>query len=306
MQQYVIRRLVQLVPVLLGVSIVVFGLLNLIPGDPARLFLGPGATPEDIAAMRSRLGLDQPLPKQYLTFVGGLLRGDLGTSIRTNRPVALELATRVPNTLKLAAAALIVQCVLGIPAGIISAARPNSWADHGFMLLALIGVSMPVFWLGLMLMLLFSLRLNLLPTGGNETWQHFILPGLTLGVTSAAVLARMTRSTMLEVLREDYIRTGRAKGLRERLVVYRHALRNAAIPIITLVGLETGALLGGAVLTETVFSINGLGRYVVQSIGFRDYPVVQGTVLILALAFMLVNLLVDLAYAVANPRIRYD
>lgn len=306
MQKYVFRRLAQLVPVLLGVTLVVFGLLNLIPGDPARLFLGPGATSEDIAAMRTRLGLDEPLPKQYTTFIGGLLKGDLGTSIRTGRPVVQELATRFPNTIKLTIAALIVQCIVGIPAGIVAAVRPNSVADHFLMTLALVGVSMPVFWLGLMLMLLFSLRLDLLPTGGNDSWQHFVLPALALGATSAAILARMTRSAMLEVLQEDYIRTGRSKGLRERTVIYRHALRNASIPVITLIGLQTGTLLGGAVLTETVFSINGLGRYVVQSIDFRDYPVVQGAVLVLALAFMFVNLAVDLTYALADPRITYD
>lgn len=306
MSSYLSRRLLQLVPVLIGVSIVVFGLLHLIPGDPARLFLGPEATPADVAVIRSKLGLDQPLHKQYWTFVSHLSRGDLGRSIRSDRPVTQELIARYPNTLKLTFFAMIATVLIGLPAGIIAAVRPNSWADNLLMLVALIGVSMPVFWLGLMLILFFSLLLNLFPTGGNDSWRHFILPALTLGLGSAAIVARLTRSSMLEVIRSDYIRTARAKGLSERIVIFRHALRNAAIPIVTIVGLETGALLGGAVLTETVFAINGVGRFVVQSIGFRDYPVVQGTVLILAASFVLVNLVVDLSYMWTDPRIRYD
>lgn len=306
MSSYLSRRLLQLVPVLIGVSIVVFGLLHLIPGDPARLFLGPEATPADVAVIRSKLGLDQPLPKQYWTFVSHLSKGDLGRSIRSDRPVAQELMARYPNTIKLTCFALLATIIIGLPAGIVAAVKPNSWADNLLMLVALVGVSMPVFWLGLMLILLFSLSLNLFPTGGNDSWLHFVLPALALGLGSAAIVARLTRSSMLEVIRSDYIRTARAKGLAERIVIFRHALRNAMIPIVTILGLETGALLGGAVLTETVFAINGVGRFVVQSIGFRDYPVVQGTVLILAASFVLVNLVVDLSYVWTDPRIRYD
>jgi len=305
MTNYLTRRLLQLIPVLIGVSIVIFLLLHMIPGDPARAFLGPDATAADVAMFRQRLGLDQPLHVQYLRFIGGLLHGDLGRSIRTDAPVAEELATRYPVTLELTAVAALVMVLIGLPAGIISATRPNSLIDNGVMILSLGGVSVPIFWLGLMLILLFSVRLGILPSGGNDGLRYFILPGLALGLSSAAILARLTRSAMLEVVNQDYIRTARAKGLGKRIIIYRHALRNALIPVVTIVGLEIGGLLAGAVLTETVFAINGIGRYIVQAINERDYPVVQGAVLILALSFVLVNLFVDILYAVIDPRISY-
>ncbi|MDI7250292.1 MAG: ABC transporter permease [Bacillota bacterium] len=305
MTQYAARRLLLLIPILIGVSVVVFLLVHLIPGDPARVLAGQEATREDIEAIRHRLGLDAPLHLQYFRFAAGLAGGDLGESIRTGRPVVEELRVRWPVTIRLTACALVVMILLGVPAGIISATRPNSVFDNTSMMAALVGVSMPVFWLGLMLMLLFAYYLRLLPTAGSTTWKHFVLPALTLGLSSSAILARLTRSSMLEVMGQDFVRTARAKGLAERVVIYKHALRNALIPVVTVVGLEFGSLLGGAVLTETVFTINGMGRYMVLSIGFRDYPVVQGAVLIFALGFVLVNLVVDLTYAVVDPRIRY-
>ncbi|MEW6399887.1 MAG: nickel ABC transporter permease [Bacillota bacterium] len=305
MTQYAARRLLLLIPILIGVSVVVFLLVHLIPGDPARVLAGQEATREDIEAIRHRLGLDAPLHLQYFRFAAGLADGDLGESIRTGRPVVEELRVRWPVTIRLTVCALVVMILLGVPAGIISATRPNSVFDNTSMMAALVGVSMPVFWLGLMLMLLFAYYLRLLPTAGSTTWKHFVLPALTLGLSSSAILARLTRSSMLEVMGQDFVRTARAKGLAERVVIYKHALRNALIPVVTVVGLEFGSLLGGAVLTETVFTINGMGRYMVLSIGFRDYPVVQGAVLIFALGFVLVNLVVDLTYAVVDPRIRY-
>lgn len=305
MTQYAARRLLLLIPILIGVSVVVFLLVHLIPGDPARVLAGQEATREDIEAIRHRLGLDAPLHLQYFRFAAGLAGGDLGESIRTGRPVVEELRVRWPVTIRLTVCALVAMILLGVPAGIISATRPNSVFDNTSMMAALVGVSMPVFWLGLMLMLLFAYYLRLLPTAGSTTWKHFVLPALTLGLSSSAILARLTRSSMLEVMGQDFVRTARAKGLAERVVIYKHALRNALIPVVTVVGLEFGSLLGGAVLTETVFTINGMGRYMVLSIGFRDYPVVQGVVLIFALGFVLVNLVVDLTYAVVDPRIRY-
>ncbi|MDI6824334.1 MAG: ABC transporter permease [Bacillota bacterium] len=305
MTQYAARRLLLLIPILIGVSVVVFLLVHLIPGDPARVLAGQEATREDIEAIRHRLGLDAPLHLQYFRFAAGLAGGDLGESIRTGRPVVEELRVRWPVTIRLTVCALVVMILLGVPAGIISATRPNSVFDNTSMMAALVGVSMPVFWLGLMLMLLFAYYLRLLPTAGSTTWKHFVLPALTLGLSSSAILARLTRSSMLEVMGQDFVRTAHAKGLAERVVIYKHALRNALIPVVTVVGLEFGSLLGGAVLTETVFTINGMGRYMVLSIGFRDYPVVQGAVLIFALGFVLVNLVVDLTYAVVDPRIRY-
>ncbi len=305
MTSYLLRRILQLIPVLIGVSLVIFLLLRLIPGDPARAFLGPDATEQDVAMVRSRLGLDQPLVKQYAKFAWGLARGDLGRSIRTDARVTEELKTRYPNTIKLTAMAAFFMVAIGLPVGIISATRPNSWLDNTTMVLALGGVSVPVFWLGLMLILLFSVKLHLLPSGGGDSIRHFILPGLALGLSSAAILARLTRSSMLEVVNQDYIRTARAKGLMEKVVINKHALKNALIPVVTIIGLEIGGLLAGAVLTETVFAMNGLGRYIVLAINERDYPVVQGAVLLLSLSFVLVNMVVDVLYALIDPRIRY-
>lgn len=305
MTKYLVRRILQLIPVIIGVSLVIFLLLRLIPGDPARAFLGPDATEQDLAMVRARLGLDQPPLQQYLRFAAGLARGDLGRSIRTDARVTDELRTRYPTTIKLTAVAAVFMVAIGLPAGIISATRPNSWLDNATMVLALGGVSVPIFWLGLMLILVFAVHLHLLPAGGGDTLRHFILPGLALGLSSAAIVARLTRSSMLEVISQDYIRTARAKGLRETVIINKHALKNAMIPVVTIVGLEIGGLLAGAVLTETVFAINGLGRYIVLAINERDYPVVQGAVLVLALSFVVVNLVVDMVYALIDPRIRY-
>lgn len=305
MSRYIAGRLSQLGITLLGLSVALFWLLHLIPGDPARLYAGPEATKEEISEVRRRLGLDDPVHVQYLRYAGGVVRGDWGTSIRTGRPVVREILVRYPATLNLAFLGLLVTVSFGLPAGVISATKPGSRRDRWAMTLAVIGASIPVFWSGLMLVLLLAVKFPLFPSGGSEGFVFFILPSLALGFNSAAVLARLTRSAMTDVLREDYIRTARAKGLTERRITYRHALRNALLPLVTVLGMEAGTLLSGAVLTETVFSINGLGRYIVQSIGFRDYPVVMGAVLLLVLNFALINLFVDVVYSLIDPRVRF-
>ena len=306
MWAYIAKRLILTVPVLLGVSFVVFAIVRVLPGDPAQVLAGEAATKELIEGLRRDLGLDRPLLVQYVDFLGSLLRGDLGRSIRSKIPVTSELAIRVPNTMILALAGITVATLVGVPAGIISAVKPYSLIDTGVMLLALAGLSMPVFWSGLMLILVFAVLLGWLPAVGTGTPAHIVLPAIAVGMTSAAIIARMTRSSMLEVLRSDYIRTARAKGVAERVVINRHALRNALIPVITVIGLQTGTLLSGAVLTESVFAWPGVGRLMVEGILARDYPLVQGAVLVVALSFVLVNLVVDLLYALADPRIRYE
>jgi peptide/nickel transport system permease protein len=303
---YIVKRLFLFIPTLLGVTFLVFLSVRLIPGDPATAIAGEFATPQLIETVRREYGLDRPLLVQYGIFLGNLAQGDLGNSTRTRRPVTSELQARIGNTLKLAIASLIVSVVIGVTAGIISATQRNTWFDYLSMLIALFGVSMPVFWLGLMLMLIFAVRLGWFPAVGTETWRHLVLPSITLGAASAAILARMTRATMLEVMGKNYVLAARAKGVPERLVVMRHALRNALIPVVTIMGLQFGTLLGGAVITETVFSWPGIGRFLVDSILARDYPSVQGTVLIIAVGFVLVNLFVDLLYGFLDPRIRYD
>ncbi|MDQ7843462.1 MAG: ABC transporter permease [Armatimonadota bacterium] len=302
---YVARRLLLLPPVLLGVLTVVFVLMRAVPGDPARLIAGPEATQVELEAVRREWGLDAPLPVQYLQYLSRVARGDLGESIRSRRPVTVELAARFPNTLQLALASLLIMTVLGVSVGIVAATHQNTFLDYASMTVALVGISMPVFWLGLMLMLLFSLYLGWLPATGKDGLAHVILPAITLGTALTAVVARITRASMLEVLRQDYIRTARAKGLSERLVVWAHALRNALIPTVTVVGLNFGGLLSGAVLTETVFAWPGIGRLIVDAIEMRDYAIVQGGVLLVALTYSLVNLIVDVAYAFIDPRIRY-
>jgi len=305
MIQFTLRRLLLAGPTLLGVTLVVFAMVRLLPGDPAATMAGVHATQEMVERVRRDLGLDQPIHVQYARFMGGLLRGDLGRSIRTGRPVVSEIWERFIPTLELTAASLLLATVLGVAAGIISASRPYSLFDYGSMMAALVGISAPVFWLGLMLMLLFSVKLGWLPAAGRGTLAHLILPAVTLAANSMALIARFTRSTMLEVIRQDYVSTARAKGLRESTVVVRHAFRNALIPVITIIGLRFGTLLSGAVLTETVFAWPGVGRLMVDSILARDYPVVQGAVLMVAGSFVLINLVVDLLYAVVNPRVRY-
>ena len=305
MAGYVVQRVLGLVPVLFGVSLVVFSILKFIPGDPARVMAGLDAAPEDVENVRRQLGLDQPLHIQYFRFVGNALTGDFGRSIRSKRPVGEEIANTMPSTIQLAAVSMVLATVFGAVLGIIAATRQYTIWDGLTMVLALLGISVPIFWLGLMLILIFAVQLGWLPAQGRGGPENFILPSLTLGAASAGIIARMIRSSMLEVLRQDYVRTARAKGLGERLVVLRHALKNAAIPAVTVIGLQFGFLLGGAVITETVFAWPGMGRLVVEAIKFRDYPVVQSGILLLALIFSLVNLIVDLLYAYLDPRIRY-
>ncbi|REJ36123.1 MAG: peptide ABC transporter [Bacillota bacterium] len=305
MAQFVLKRLLMLVPVVLGVSVIVFGLLYLTPGDPALLMLGEHAPQEQYLALREKLGLDLPVHIQYLRWLGRALQLDLGDSIRSSRPVTEEIATRLPATAELAVLAVLVATLIGIPAGVISATRPNSWLDNILTVLALAGVSMPVFWQGLMLIIIFSVYLGWLPPSGRlGGWEYFVLPVITLGTSAAASITRMTRATMLEAIHEDYVRTARAKGLNERRVIYRHALRNALLPVVTIIGLEFGNLMAGAVITETIFAWPGIGRLAVDAIRTRDYPVVQGVVMTFALSYVLINLIVDLLYAYLDPRLR--
>ncbi|WP_404448802.1 ABC transporter permease [Sutcliffiella horikoshii] len=306
MISFLIKRLVQMIPVLIGVTLVVFLIMQMVPGDPAVLLAGEGASKETIEEIRTQLGLNQPLYIQYFDYLTNIFKGDLGVSIKNNKPVLDEILVRLPITMELALFSILITIVLGMAAGIISAIKPYSVSDLSVMLIALIGISIPSFWFGLMLMYIFSVKLQILPVAGWDSWQHIILPALTLGAGGAAIVARMTRSSMLEVIRQDYIRTARAKGLREQIIISKHALRNALIPVITVVGLQFGALLGGTVLTESIFAINGLGRLIVESIRMRDLPMVQGGVLVASIIFVLVNLLVDLLYRIFNKRIELN
>jgi peptide/nickel transport system permease protein len=343
MTRYIIKRLLTIIPVLIGVSMLVFAFIRLIPGDTATAMLGERATPERIAAVREELGLNKPLYEQYLIYANKVLHGDLGRSILRGDPVTKDLLRRFPATVELAAAAILVAIVIGVPAGVISAVRRNSMFDNASRLVALTGVSMPIFWLGLMLSWLFGVMLHWLPTGGRLTvtladlkpfiffghqihtnsyiidslltlnftvlidaLRHLILPAVALGTIPMAIIARMTRSSMLEVMSQDYIRTAASKGLTERTVVTRHALKNALLPVVTVVGLQVGRLLSGAILTETIFGWPGIGSWIYDSIVARDYPIVQGTTMFIAGIFVLVNLLVDVLYAGLDPRIRFD
>lgn len=306
MLRYILHRILMLVPVLFGVTLVSFSLLHLVPGDPAELLAGLEATKEDVDRIRTEYGLDQPLVVQYLRFVGDAVRGDLGISIQSRHPVLTLLLQRLTFTLQLSLVSILVASAIGLVAGIISSTRQYSFFDTASMLGALFGISMPIFWLGLLLILVFAVRLHWLPSGGTGTLRHLILPAIALGSASAAVIARMTRASMLEVARQDYIRTARAAGYRQSVVIFRHALKNAMIPVVTVFGLEFGYMLGGAVLTETVFSLPGIGRLLVEGIFARDYPVVQGAMIAVATTFVLVNLLTDVAYAFFDPRIRYE
>lgn len=292
-----------MLPVIVGVSVAVFLMIHLIPGDPAQIVAGMEASEEDIAGVRRALGLDQPIYVQYAKFVARAVVGDFGVSFRTGRPVIAEIGYRYTNTILLGLAAILVAVVFGGMTGIVSAVKKFSVFDNVSMLVSLVGVSMPTFFFGLLLMLIFSVYLGWLPLAGKETWLHLILPAITLGTPSAAVVSRLTRSSLLEVLQQDYIRTARAKGLAEVVVVNSHAIRNAMIPVVTVIGLQLGYLLGGAVVTETVFAWPGIGRLVVQSILARDFPVVQAAVLILAITFVMLNLITDLLYRVLDPRI---
>jgi ABC-type dipeptide/oligopeptide/nickel transport system permease component len=300
---FILRRLLLAIPVLLGVLFVVMLTIELIPGDAVALMLGEHATKEAVAKLRDFLGLDKPLMVRYVQYLGKLLTGDLGRSIQQNRPVADELADAWPATIELTLAALLLATAVGVAAGTVSAVWPNSVFDALARLGSLFGLSMPVFWIGLVLIVIFSLWLPWFPVGGTGSLSHLVLPAVTLALPSIAMIARMTRSSVLEVLREDYVRTARAKGVHEEWVVVKHALRNAFIPILTLVGLQAGQLMGGAVLTETVFAWPGLGRLMVKAIFARDYILLQGAVLVFALAFVVVNLVVDLSYGMLDPRI---
>jgi peptide/nickel transport system permease protein len=304
---YIARRLAQTLPVLFGVSLLVFSMLHLVPGDPVKMMLSEfGTSPEQLAKLRSQLHLDEPLPVQFGRFVWNAVQGDLGYSIRSKRPVTAEIAENIPATLQLAFAGLMVAGLLGIPLGVTAAVKQRSWADAGSMLVALAGVSMPSFWLGLLLIFAFSLRIRLFPATGGGDLRHLVLPALTLGLGASAIIARLTRSSMLEVLRQEYVTTARAKGLNEYSVIFRHAFKNAVIPVITIFGLQFGQLLAGTVVIETVFSRPGIGRLIVGAILSKDFPLVQGVVLVVAVSYVLVNLLVDILYAMVDPRIRYN
>ena len=306
MLQYLIKRLLSTIPVLIGISLLLFFMLRMLPGDPAQVLAGQMASQEDIELIRHQLGLDRSIHVQYAFFLSRLARFDLGRSARTQNPVTEEIWARLPNTMLLAVVAITLACLFGIPAGIISAVRPYTWLDYVVTSTAIFGISMPVFWLGLMLVVVFSIILQWLPAGGTGTWRHVILPSFTLAAFVVAFIARMTRSSMIEVLSQDYTTTARSKGLKEQVVIIKHALKNALIPIITVIGLQFGMLLGGAVLTETVFAWPGVGRLIVDSITGRDYPMIQGAILVFGLLYILVNLVVDLLYAYVDPRIRYD
>ncbi|WP_213423796.1 ABC transporter permease [Bhargavaea massiliensis] len=334
MLQYIGKRLLQLIPVLLGMTFIVFMIIRAIPGNPAQVILGQQASPEAVASLEAKLGLDQPWYTQYFEFLAGILTGDLGESLRTRAPVAQEIWPYLAATIELAVFAMIIAVIVGVNAGIISAWFQNSWFDYAAMVIALIGVSMPIFWLGLMEQWIFGIELNMLPTTGREevrnpvsaitglyvidtiiqgrfdqlgeVVRHLILPGIALATIPMAIIARMTRSSMLEVMRSDFVRTARSKGQRMSLVVYKHALKNAIIPVLTVIGLQMGILLGGAILTETIFGWPGIGRYIYDAIGFRDYPVIQSGILVVAFIFVMINLLVDILYSVVDPRIKYD
>lgn len=327
MLQYMLRRLLALVVILFGVSVIVFLLVHLAPGDPVLMMLGQDATAEEVARIRSLMGFDDKLHVQYVRWLGNALQGDLGASIRQQLPVTELIADRMGATLELAGASIVLAVFIGIPLGVFSAVHRGKWIDFGAMIIALIGVSMPNFWIGLILLSKVALHVDWLPlfgrgpalteafaalfTKGSATllWdsvRSLLLPSIALGASIMALITRLTRSSLLEVLRMDYVRTARAKGLNERGIVYKHALRNALMPVVTVIGVQFGALLGGAITTEVVFAWPGVGRLIVNSISQRDFPIIQGGVLMLAVIFALVNLLVDLSYGLLNPRIRYD
>jgi peptide/nickel transport system permease protein len=334
MKWYIIKRLLQIIPVIFGVTIIAFSLIHIAPGDPARNMLGQHASQQEIDEIRTKYGLDKPLYVQYFIWLGDVLQGNLGRSILSHEQVTIEIASRFPNTIELAIAAMLFASLIGVIAGIISATKQYSIADYSVMGIALFGISMPVFWLGIMLMMIFGVYLHWLPIGGRidllipfhritgfmildsiitgngaaliSVLSHLILPAIALGTIPMAIIARTTRSSMLEILRQDFIRTERAKGLSERIVIYKHALRNAMVPVVTVIGLNFGLLLSGAILTETVFSWPGVGRLVVDAVYARDYPLVVGCILVFALVFVIVNLITDILYTYIDPRIHYD
>ncbi|WP_153731772.1 ABC transporter permease [Sporosarcina obsidiansis] len=333
MKSYIARRLLQLIPVLLGMSIVVFAIIHAIPGDPATVILGDQATPETVADLKAEMGLDQPITTQYASYVKDIVTGDLGTSLKTKKPIKEEIIPYLMATVELMIISMVIAIIIGVNAGILAAWRRASWFDYSAMLIALIGVSIPVFWLGLMEQWIFAEKFGWLPSTGRmnarepieaitglllldttiqgnwtgfvDAFKHLILPGIALGTIPMAIIARITRSSMLEVLNADYVRTARAKGLSELKILYKHSLKNAFAPVLTIIGMLVGLLLGGAVLTETIFGWPGIGRYIYDAIGSRDYPVIQSGILLVSTIFVFVNLFVDLLYARLDPRIKY-
>lgn len=306
MLRYVIRRVLLAVPVLLGVATLVFSLIHLVPGDPAQAMLGEGAAPQDVAELRKSLGLDQPLMTQYVTFLRHAVTGDLGKSFRTGQPVTTMIAERVPATAELAIAAMVVAVILAIPLGVVAAVWRGTPVDYGAMTFALLGVSIPNFWLGPLLAIVFAVELGWLPVSGRGSLANLVLPAISLGLALAAILARMTRASLLDELNELYVRAARARGVSRAAAVTSHALRNSFVPLLTIIALQFGAVLTGAVITETIFAWPGIGRLLIQSIGFRDYPMVQGCILLIAVTYVTVNLLTDLMYGVLDPRIRLE
>jgi glutathione transport system permease protein len=304
MLRYILKRIVGVIPTLIIVITFVFFFVRLIPGDPARMVAGEQATIQDVEAVRAQLGLDQPVPVQYVKYIGGLLHGDLGTSLRTKRPVLTEVAARYGNTMALTIASLLWSSIVGILLGVWSGKNRGKWQDFTGMTFAVSGISLPGFWVGFLLIMLFSVRLRWFPTTGAGSIKNLVLPAITLGTSIAAIIARFTRSSIIEVLKDDYIRTARAKGLKERTVIWGHAFRNSMISVVTVVGLQFGFLLGGSVVTEAVFAYPGLGQLLIESVNYRDYPAIQSLILIFSLQFIIINLIVDILYAVLNPEIK--
>jgi peptide/nickel transport system permease protein len=306
MVRYLARRLLLTIPVLLGVATLVFALIHLVPGDPVQSMLGESASPEEVERLRHTLGLDRPLLEQYQSFLGGLVRGDLGSSIRYGTPVTHEIRDRLFRTMQLALAAMIVAILFAIPLGILAAVYRGTSIDYAAMTAALAGISMPNFWLGPLLAILFAVKLGWLPVSGTGSLAHLVLPAITLGAALSAILARMTRASLLEELRELYVVAARARGLSRTRAVVRHAFRNSLIPVVTIIGLQFGAVLTGTIITETIFAWPGVGRLLIQAINFRDYPLVQGCILFISITYVMMNLLTDLTYGLLDPRIRYD
>lgn len=304
MTRYIIKRILYMIPVILGVTLLVFFIMHLAPGDPAQLILGENASAEQIAALKKSMGLDKPLVIQYLNYLLGLLQGNLGTSYASGTSVTNEIMARFPYTITLTLVAAVMSILLALPLGILAAVKQNTWVDNTSMVVSLIGVSMPIFWLALMLILLFSLKLGWFPVYGAASWKSIVLPAVSLGFMNMASISRTTRSSMVETLRQDYIRTAYAKGLSKRTIILRHAFRNGMLPTITVIGLEIGQMLGGSVLTETVFAWPGVGRLMIQSINSRDTPMVMGCIVLMTVCFSVVNLVVDLLYGAVDPRVR--
>ena len=306
MLKYIVKRVIGVIPTLIIVTTFVFFFVRLIPGDPARLVAGPQATLEDVEVVREELGLNKPILTQYADYVTGLFHGDLGMSLRTKRPVATEVSLRYMNTVKLTVFSLVWSVIVGVLIGVWSGKHRSRWQDYTGMTLAISGISMPSFWIGFLLIMVFSVNLKWFPTTGADSWKSFILPAIALGTSIAAIIARFTRSSIIEVMKEDYIRTARAKGLREKSVIWKHAFRNAMISVVTVVGPQFGFLLGGSVVTESVFAFPGLGSLLVESVNYRDYNAIQSLILIFSLHFILINLVVDILYALLNPEIKLN